>query len=841
MDQAAIPSTDLPESDAGARALLSTLAAFCAEDLSVRMPAGDDAASRTLGATVNAWLETVSGLLYEFTRVVTAISEGRLEQPMPLEINGRPLSGPLLQLAERVDRMRSQLARLSAEVGRITHEVGVEGRLGGQASLPDGAGAWRDMVDGVNSLAASLTGRVRAISGVASAIARGDLSCDLRIEASGELALLRDNINALICSLRERTRQNAEQDWLKTNLARFARLLQGQRSIAAVAQMVMAELAPLMRMQHGLFYILDHAQLEAPRVRLAASYAAGVAARLEWRIGEGLIGQCAQDRKPLFVTDVPAGHLTIRTGLGATTPGCLLVQPILFENDVKAVLELASFTPFSAIQLSFLDQLSESIGVVLHTIEASMRTENLLQQAQSLAQELQSQQEALSKSNASLQEKAVLLQRQKAAMEVKNQEVEMTRMSLEEKAEQLMLSSRYKSEFLSSMSHELRTPLNSLLILARQLSENSDNNLTPRQVEYASTIHSAGEDLLNLINEILDLAKIESGTVKLALRDVPYSNIEEQLLRIFNPIAQSRGLGFAVKRAAALPASLHTDETRLLQVLRNLLANGFKFSEHGGVTLSIDPVRSGWTSGHEMLDAADMVVAFKVSDTGIGIAPDQRALIFEPFQQGDAGTSRRYGGTGLGLSISAGLARLMQGELRLVASEPGAGSSFALYLPQQCAAVWQTPPRAEPTVSPAQCGAPATAQAGDDHVFPRRIVLVVDDDVRNIFALTGVLEHHGMEVWSAESGRTAIDMLHQRPGVDIVLMDIMMPDMDGFDTMRHIRRIPAFNDLPIIALTAKAMQGDREKCIAAGASDYVSKPVNIEELLALMRNWLTRP
>ncbi len=840
MDQAAIVFADLPDCGEDAQSLLATLSAFCAGDLSVRMPSGHDAASRKLGAAVDDWLETTSGVLREFTRVVTAITEGRLDQPMPLEVNGHPLRGPLLQLAERVNWMRSQLARMTAEISRITHELGIEGRLGGQASLPDGAGAWRELVDGVNVLAASMSGQARAMSLVASAMARGDLTSDLQIAASGEMAVLRDNINALIRNLRDTTARNEEQDWLKTHLARFARQLQGQRGVAAVAQMVMAELAPLVRAQHGLFYIIDHGQLETPRLRLTASYAADVDAKREWRIGEGLIGQCAQDRKALYVTDVPESYLTIRTGVGAAAPGCLLVQPILFENDVKAVLELASFTPFTAIQISFLDQLGESIGVVLHTIEASMRTENLLQQAQSLAQELQSQQEALSKSNAALQEKAVLLQRQKAAMEVKNQEVEMTRMSLEEKAEQLMLSSRYKSEFLSSMSHELRTPLNSLLILAHQLSENSDNNLTPRQVEYATTIYSAGGDLLSLINEILDLAKIESGTVKLDLRSVCFATIEEQLLRMFNPIAQSRGLSFTVRRAAGLPDSLHTDEIRLLQVLRNLLANGFKFTERGGVTLTIDVAQNGWTTDHETLDRADTVVVFKVSDTGIGVASEQRTLIFEPFQQVDTGTSRRYNGTGLGLSISTGLARLMQGELRLLGSKPGAGSTFALYLPQQSGAGSLAPPQAEPGA------APALPHLGADVAVTRaalatRIVLVVDDDVRNIFALTGVLEHHGMEVWSAENGRAAIDMLHQRPEVDIVLMDIMMPDMDGFDTMRHIRRIPAFKELPIIALTAKAMQTDREKCIAAGASDYVSKPVDIDELLALMRRWLRRP
>ena len=1110
LDQAAAVFAHSHESEDLAVALLATLATFCAGDLSVRMPASQDAAAVKLNAAVDDWLETVSGLLLEFSKIVTAITEGRLDQPMPLEVNGRPLRGPLLQLAERINRMRAQLACLPVEVCRITREVGLEGRLGGRVSLPDPAGAWSDMVDNVNRLAASVSGQVRAISRIASAMARGDLSEELKIEAEGELGVLRDNINTLIHSLRDTTRRNAEQDWLKTNLARFARLLQGQRGIAPVAQLVMRELATLLRIQHGLFYVMDQAQLEARCLRLGAAYAAGAHARTAWRLGEGLIGQCALDRKPLLVADVPPAYLTIRTGVGAAAPACLLVQPIVFENEVKAVLELASFTPFSTIELNFLDQLGECLGVVLHTIEASMRTENLLTQAQSLAQELQSQQEALSRSNADLQEKAVLLERQKAAMQMKNQEVELTRMSLEEKAEQLTLSSRYKSEFLSSMSHELRTPLNSLLILARQLGDNHDNNLSPREVEYAQTIYSAGGDLLNLINEILDLAKIESGTVKLDQRDVAFDDIEAQLLRMFTPIAESRGLRFEIRRGPGLPASLHVDATRLLQVIRNLLSNSFKFTEHGAVVLSIATASSGWTTPHEFLDNAGSVIVFQVKDTGIGMAAEQSMLIFEPFRQVDSGTSRRYGGTGLGLSISAGLARLMRGELRLVASEPGAGSCFALYIALQppaahramhalddftAAATPCMPATPEPgddrdalgpgdavvlsvtsdaalaaaTLAAARrCGAcgvvasrcsdatallgylapavivldarlpdmdgwallarikrdplhrhhrvqmicepgdamralqagawgssPPPAAAAIDAALPAllrearrkrrrlliisddmalrktlrerldgtdvrlrasgtanlpgalhqgqdcvvlhlrdvdmeaalalavdamdrdgrtvrpplllympggatpgqraalrrlrdralvrqihseqrllddvalylhrdlaamsaasraaidrlylgsaalagRTVLVVDDDVRNIFALTGLLEHHDMEVRSAESGQAAVDALHQQPGVDIVLMDIMMPDMDGVDTMRRIRQLPGFDDLPIIAVTAKAMQGDREKCLAAGASDYVSKPVDIDELLALMRRWLNR-
>ena len=1090
------------------RLFLTTLAAFCSGDLSARMPPAQDATAHKLTVEVNRWLHAAASVLQAFDRVVTDITEGRLDQPMPLEVNGQPLHGSLLHLAERVDRMRAQLAKLTSEISRVAHEVGVEGRLASQAAQPALNGVWRDLSDQVNSLATRLTSQVRTMSAVTSAMANGDFSVDLQIPASGELAQLRDNINALIQSLRESNRRNAEQDWLKTNVARLTQQLQGQRSVAAVASMLISELAPQINLQHGLFYLMDEVHLEQPRLRLYATYAAALNVKPEWRIGEGLIGQCAMDRKPLLITDVPPDYLTVCTGIGAAAPSCLLIQPILFEGEVRAVLELASFSSFTAIQRSFLTQLAESTGIVLHTIAASTRTENLLRQAQSLAQELQSQQEALSKSNAELHEKAVLLERQKAAMEAKNHEVEMTRMSLEEKAEQLMLSSRYKSEFLSNMSHELRTPLNSLLILARQLSENGDGNLTPRQVEYAETIYSAGGDLLGMINEILDLAKIESGTVVLERRDVSFTALEEQVLRMFNPVAQNRRLAFSVTCSPLLPATIRTDETRLLQVVRNLLSNAFKFTEHGSVTLTIRPVSKGWRPGQLALDTAHMVIAFEVSDTGIGVASQQQELIFEAFRQADTGTSRRYGGTGLGLSISTDLARLMHGELRLLFSEPGKGSSFALYIPLQ--PLPDTAPGGESSMKApavpmltatlpvgsddrdqlvpsdrillligaakesgaaflstahahgcrglvAQCGAdglgllkrhtpcaivldahfpdidgwrllaaikrdcsmrhlplhvvcapcdapralqdgasscssppseggmyaivPALLRkagrhrrhlllisddaatldrlrsllAGDDllvsvsslsrlpsvlrrrtdcivlhlagtnagpalalhaarqhgvnsqsplliymprgrpseerhallaserqalmrcihtedrllddsalflhrdvaamskvqqqriralhqgsHALSGRTVLIVDDDIRNVFALTGMLEQHGMSVCSAENGREAIDLLHERKACDIVLMDIMMPDMDGFETMREIRRHGGFDALPIIALTAKAMKGDRDKCLAAGASDYVSKPVDVDELLALMRRRLHR-
>ncbi|HEV7476972.1 MAG TPA: ATP-binding protein, partial [Burkholderiales bacterium] len=542
----------------------------------------------------------------------------------------------------------------------------------------------------------------------------------------------------------------------------------------------------------------------------------------------------------------------------------------------------ASFSRFSDIHQSFLDQLTESIGVVLHTISANMQTEYLLHQSQSLTAELQSQQEELKKTNdrletqalnltksetllkgkqdelrtanEQLQEKARQLSEQMHQVEFKNREIEQARAALEEKAEQLSLSSRYKSEFLANMSHELRTPLNSLLILARLLSDNVGGNLTHKQVEFARTIHSSGAELLALINDILDLAKIESGTVTLNIAQEPFSDLRDYVERTFRQMAADKGLAFAVEIADALPESLGTDGKRLQQILANLLSNAFKFTSEGGVTLRLEPAESGWTPGHPVLGGGEDggVVAFSVIDTGIGIPAAKQRLIFEAFQQADGTTSREYGGTGLGLSISRELARLLGGEIR-VSSQPDEGSTFTLYLPldyrpEMLDTVAPATPRLAAAERPSEPrevwpeAAPAEArppQAQADGGIAGRKVLVVDDDIRNVFALASALEMHGLNVVHADSGKEGIEILKRSQDIDLVLMDVMMPGMDGFDTMRLIRQLDGYGSLPIIAVTAKAMLGDREKCIDAGATDYVAKPVNIDSLLGMLERSLS--
>jgi CheY-like chemotaxis protein/signal transduction histidine kinase/HAMP domain-containing protein len=1079
---------------------------------------------KDLTDNVNFMAANLTAQVRGIAGVVTAVATGDLKKKLTVAARGE-----IAALANTINEMTDTLAVFADQATTVAREVGVEGKLGGQASVPGAAGTWKDLTENVNQLAANLTNQVRAIAEVATAVTRGDLSRSIQVEARGEVAVLKDNINEMIRNLKETTQKNAQQDWLKTNLARFTRLLQGQRDLDAVSKLILSELAPLVFAHHGVFYMMDSQDQDA-RLRMIASYGYRPSGQVAAAFlpGEGLVGQCALEKQRIWLTNVPRDYIQVTSGLGAAPPANIVVLPILFEQQVKAVIEIASLDRFTETHLSFLDQLMETIGVVLNTIEANSRTESLLTQSQSLAQELQ-------QTNLELAEKARLLSDQNIEVERKNREVEQAKLALEEKATQLTLSSKYKSEFLANMSHELRTPLNSLLILAQQLSNNPDHNLSDTQVEFAKTIYGSGSDLLTLINDILDLSKIESGTVTLEVSEYRFETLRAYVERTFRHMAEVKKITFTIELAKDLPAALRTDTTRLQQILKNLLSNAFKFTSNGCVSMRIGLAKSGWSTDHPILSNADAVMEFAVADTGVGIPTDKLQLIFEAFQQADGSTARKYGGTGLGLSISRELARLLRGEIR-VESELGIGSTFTLYLPYyedgivhfdhpQLAAemAGKNPNRPADKIDSQEsqrkvfamdaeavtvldgnaptddrafvaAGEPAVLIVEDDedtarillhqareqnfkgivalqansalaltrdylpmailldldqpdvdgftvlkrlkrdpdtrhipvHVLsaevnreralrhgaisysqkpislarlqdelariqqyvtsgkrhllvveddpvqrdaivnligddgvhieavgtgakalhhlkrtqfdcmvldltlpdmsgfdlldtiaadiamrdlpiivytateldkdatnklqriaktivvkdarsPERLVaetalflhrahadlpdeqrrmlddahatdvslagrkvLVVDDDLRNIFALSSVLERQGMKVLYAENGRDGIEVLQADPDIEIVLMDIMMPEMDGYDTMRAIRAIPGFKPLPIITLTAKAMKGDRDKCIAAGASDYITKPVDATQLLSLMRVWLHR-
>jgi HAMP domain-containing protein/CheY-like chemotaxis protein/signal transduction histidine kinase len=1062
---------------------------------------------KDLTDSVNVMAANLTDQVSGIVKVVTSVANGNLRQKLTVEAKGE-----VAALAETINNMTDTLATFAEQVTNVAREVGVEGRLGGQAHVPGAAGTWKDLTGNVNLLAANLTTQVRAIAEVATAVTKGDLTRSIQVDARGEVAELKDNINTMIYNLRNTTETNQEQDWLKTNLTKFARMLQGQRDLSTVGQMLLSELAPLVDAQQGAIYQMDDDDKKlVPTLRLLAGYAQRPGQPERIVAGEGLVGQCAVERQRILLNDIPSGYTRVHSSLGEASPASIIVLPVLFEGETKAVIELASLHPFSVTHIAFLEQLTQSIGVVLNTIEATMRTENLLQQSQQLTVELQSQQKELQQTNEELAEKASQLADQNAEVERKNREVEQARRALEEKAAELALTSKYKSEFLANMSHELRTPLNSILILGQQLADNSAGNLSTKQVEFARNIHSSGSDLLNLITDILDLSKIESGTVTVDAEEISFSSLRDSIERNFRHIADSKSLPFQIEFLPDLPRLMSTDPKRLQQILKNLLSNAFKFTGQGQVSVRVSPAEEGWTPGHPVLMRTPHVIAFAISDTGIGIAPEKQKLIFEAFQQADAGTSRKYGGTGLGLAISRELATLLGGEIRLV-STPGQGSTFTLYLPQYY--IEQSPDKVRtnpampvPFVLPAaredsipddrdniQPGdqtlliveddphygrvllglarekgfrgivanrgnaalalarqflptaitldiflpdmlgwtvlnnlklnphtrhipvqiisaeeehshalthgafastvKPATTE-GLAHCFERikrfvephlkrllivedndierdsivellnhddieiatastgaealeklmdrsfdccvldlrlpdmngfellsriqadpalrdipivvftgkdlsaaeekqlrtmaksilvkdvqsperlfdetalflhrvvsalpeakqqmlehlhasndilrgRKVLIVDDDARNIFALTTMLENQEMDVISATNGRQAIELIQQQPELGVVLMDIMMPEMDGYETMREIRKDPRFSALPILALTAKAMKGDREKCLAAGASDYIAKPVNTNELLSLLRVWLYR-
>jgi HAMP domain-containing protein/signal transduction histidine kinase len=869
---------------------------------------------KDLTESVNQMASNLTGQVRNIAMVTTAIAKGDLTKKIDIDARGE-----ILELKTTINTMVDQLSSFAEEVTRVAREVGTEGQLGGQARVRDVDGTWRDLTESVNEMAGNLTRQVRAIARVATAVTRGDLNLKIDVDASGEIQELQDYINKMIANLRDTTIANKEQDWLKGNLARISALMQGRRDLQDVASLIMSELTPVVSAQHGAFFVamplMDGKDISAENedayeLRMLGSYGYSMGSMpTSFKPGEALIGTAAEEKRTILVENAPSGYLKISSGLGEAPPAQVIVLPVLFEGKVLGIIELASFTPFTQIQKDFLNQIAEMIATSVNTISVNTKTEQLLKQSQELTEqlrersaELENRQKALQASNAELEEKAELLAQQNRDIEVKNTEIEEARQVLEERAEQLAVSMRYKSEFLANMSHELRTPLNSLLILAKLLADNADANLTPKQVEFAETIHGAGSDLLQLINDILDLSKVEAGKMDVSPTRIALVQLVDYVEATFRPLTAEKGLDLSVRVSPELPATLHTDEQRLLQVLRNLLSNAVKFTDSGSVELVIRPagadvpmaIREQLLEAGSLTDPDAGLIAFSVTDTGIGIAASKMRVIFEAFKQADGTTSRKYGGTGLGLSISREIAQLLGGEI-YAQSEPGRGSTFTLYLPlhpselppqgyqQPVAALGAGDLVAASDLSqlsdaeietPAEVRSYQQAQNGAAALFRRRRrggldgdhfgvgheqwaggeqsapqpnrgirfggqkVLIVDDDIRNVFALTSVLEQHGLSVLYAENGREGIEVLEQHDDVAVVLMDIMMPEMDGYATTTAIRRMPQFAGLPIIALTAKAMKGDREKAIESGASDYVTKPVDPDHLLAVMEQWM---
>jgi signal transduction histidine kinase/HAMP domain-containing protein/CheY-like chemotaxis protein len=801
---------------------------------------------KDLTDNVNFMADNLTSQVRNIAQVTTAVANGDLSKKIDVDARGE-----ILELKTAINTMVDTLSSFSSEVTRVAREVGSEGRLGGQARVEGVYGTWKRLTTNVNELASNLTTQVRAIAEVASAVAQGDMSRSITVETQGEVDELKDNINLMVANLRETTRA---KDWLESNLARLAGLMQGHRDLMEVADLILRELTPLVNAQYGAFFLAETdttGQNQNKGLAFIAGYGSAQGATVDTpgMPGHGLVRQAAIEKKRILMEEAPPDYIKINSGLGEAAPASVVIIPILFEDHLLGVIELASFSRFSDVHLAFFDQFVNTIGVAINTIIANSRTESLLSESQRLAMQLQ--------------ERSDELQRQQAELQRSNAE-------LEEKAALLATSSQYKSEFLANMSHELRTPLNSLLILARLLGDNPDGRLSDQEVQFATTIHRSGSDLLQLINDILDLSKIEAGRMDVRPKKLPLIKVLDYVHATFRPITLDRGLAFEVAVGEGVPREMYSDEQRLQQILRNLLSNAIKFTSQGRVELRVSRCRGEGTGTGTGTGTADELIAFSVKDTGIGIAPDKLPVIFEAFQQADGTTNRKYGGTGLGLSISREIAGLLGG--RIVAeSEPGRGSTFTLYVPAVYAGGQSggVGPGAGPGWEPEPGALPGGPLAAGEHeptgdgefrltmladqddiwptttrldewrdgragrILPGSRVLIVDDDIRNVFALTHVLGRVGMPVVYAENGREGIETLERQPDVALVLMDIMMPEMDGYETIEAIRRTARWADLPIIAITAKAMPGDREKSIACGANDYVPKPVDVDRLLSV--------
>jgi CheY-like chemotaxis protein/signal transduction histidine kinase/HAMP domain-containing protein len=780
---------------------------------------------KDLTDTVNVMAANLTEQVRGIVKVVTAVANGDLKQNLTVKSKGE-----VAALAETINNMTDTLAIFADQVTSVAREVGVEGRLGGQANVPGAAGTWKDLTGNVNLLAANLTTQVRAIAEVATAVTKGDLTRSIQVDARGEVAELKDNINTMIDNLRLTTDRNTEQDWLKTNLAKFTNMLQGQRDLTTVGQLLLSELTALVNAQLGVIYQVTSD--ESPSLQLLSAYADdglnGHPERLS--IGQGLVGQCAADKRRMLISEMPTHAVPIGSALFKAVPRNIVVLPVLFENQVKAVIELASLSEFTALQMMFLEQLTTSIGIVLNSIEATMQTEGLLKQSQQLAGELQAQQRELQQTNDQLEQKAQQLAERNVEVERKNQEIEQARRALEEKATELALTSKYKSEFLANMSHELRTPLNSILILGQQLTDNPDGNLTPRQVEFARTIHGAGTDLLNLISDILDLSKIESGTVTVDAEEIAFANLLDMVARPFRHEAETRQLAFEVNFDSNLGRSITTDSKRLQQVLKNLLSNAFKFTAQGGVRLTVSSVQGGWSPAHPVLKQVPAVVAFEVSDTGIGIPSEKQKVIFEAFMQADASTSRKYGGTGLGLAISRELSNLLGGEIHL-RSSPNVGSTFTLYLPLKYVGPTLAPRSAAPSAQ--------TVQIPSVHVPPERpteqipddrleiqpgdsILLIVEDDPHYARIMVDLAREKGFRVLVAMRGADALDLAKQYQPTAVSL-DVFLPDMLGWTVLSQLKQNPLTRHIPVQIIT---LDEDRQHGLARGAFSFVTKPTS---------------
>ncbi|MCY9546303.1 ATP-binding protein [Lysinibacillus xylanilyticus] len=662
-----------------------------------------------------------------------------------------------------------------------------------------------------------------------------------------------DEINDLAAATNRLLDTLERREWLQLNIAEIVTKYQGISAITKLAETFLSEIAQKTQSSLGAFYVRETTDNDIQFVKKAAFADARDDVGMEsFKLGQGLIGQCALEKKILIYNDIPEDFRLIGTGLGEAPPKSIFIVPVIYENDVIAVVELATMTGFNEQQQQLVKQVIETFGLTINSVLGRMEIVRLLNESRVLTEELQVQSEELQAQSKELQmqtEELTMIneqleERTKEA-ELKTKELKQAKREIEKSAEQLLLNSNYKSEFLANMSHELRTPLNSILILSEMLAENSQSKLSDEEAEFAKVIHSSGEDLLALINDILDLSKVEAGKLDISFDEMNMSEVPVQIEQTFAPVATKKNLQFHISKEKNVTDVFYTDEKRFQQILKNLLSNAFKFTEQGSVNLGIKQLGQEQLTTN-MQDLSADWLEITVTDTGIGIPKDKHQLIFESFQQGDGATVRKYGGTGLGLSICKELARLLGGWVSLH-SEEGQGSTFTLTIPSLPNGIEEQKylglaihgvGTANEVEEQEQLLEIREFSQHDVEVFQGKNILIVDDDYRNIYALKNALEKRGMNILVAKDGVECLDILQANDEIDLILMDIMMPNLDGYETMSIIRKQLNITDLPIIALTAKAMKNDRDKSLEAGASDYISKPLNLDQLISVLRVWL---
>jgi HAMP domain-containing protein/signal transduction histidine kinase len=716
---------------------------------------------KDLTDSVNFMARNLTNQVRGIAKIVTAVARGDLNQKLLVEAKGE-----IGELADTINNMIDTLATFADQVTTVAREVGVEGKLGGQASVPGAAGTWGDLTDNVNRLAANLTTQLRAIADVATAVTKGDLTRSIQVEAQGEVAAVKDNINEMIRNLKDTTLRNQEQDWLKTNLAKFTRMLQGERDLLTVGKLILSELAPVVPAQQGVFYIMDKSGREA-ELKLLASYACREESGLKtsFKLGESLVGQIALEKQRVLLSDAPSDYVKVSSALGAARPMNIVVLPILFEGEVKAVMELSSLERFNSTHQAFLDQLTESIGIVLHTIEANTRTENLLKQSQSLASELQNRQEELQKTNLELAEKA--------------------------------RSNLAKDQFLAMLSHELRTPLTP--VLASALALESEPALPQEVHESLHMIRRNVELEARLIDDLLDLTRIDRGKVQLNFEVVDAHTLLQNALEICQAEIDRKHLRRSLNLGAR-KVHLQADPARLQQIFWNLINNAVKFTPRDGqISISTSSTSKG-------------ELRVEIADTGLGIEPDSLPKIFDAFEQGGR---TQLGGLGLGLAISKALVEAHKGTIIAQSAGRNKGSTFTLVFPTSEKAAAQITPAISPKLPERQA---------------MRILLVEDHEDSNR-SLTNLLRRRGYHVQSALNFQSALD-LGAKEEFDVLISDLALPDGSGLDLMQTLQsKRPVLG----IALTGFGMEDDVRKCRDAGFRHHLVKPIDLNKLDLLIQ------